>query len=42
MTTPQDDFEHDDALVDEMEDESFPSSDPQSTWAGADKPPAES
>lgn len=25
-------------LVDEMSDESFPTSDPPSTWAGADQP----
>ncbi|MFL6105408.1 MAG: urocanate hydratase [Marmoricola sp.] len=30
-------FEHADALVDEMEDESFPGSDPQSSWAGPDE-----
>ena len=32
------DPEVDDA-VDEAEEESFPSSDPQSSWAGADVPP---
>lgn len=26
-------------IVDEMVDESFPGSDPPSTWAGVDKPP---
>lgn len=30
--------EHDDNLVDEMEDESFPGSDAPSTWAGPDRP----
>lgn len=40
MAPRDDSFEHDDALVDEMEDESFPGSDPQSTWAGPDKPPS--
>ncbi|MFQ6171588.1 hypothetical protein ACK8HX_08285 [Oryzobacter sp. R7] len=29
---------HDDALADEMEEESFPGSDPPSTWAGHDRP----
>jgi hypothetical protein len=29
---------HDDALVDEMDEESFPGSDPPSTWAGHDRP----
>lgn len=28
---------HDDALVDEMDEESFPGSDPPSTWAGHDR-----
>lgn len=32
--------EHDDWLVDEMSEESFPDSDPPSTWAGRDRPPA--
>ncbi|WP_377639358.1 hypothetical protein [Oryzobacter terrae] len=32
------DFAHDDALVDEMDEESFPGSDPPSTWAGHDRP----
>lgn len=30
----------DDLLVDEMSDESFPGSDPPSTWAGPDHPPS--
>lgn len=32
-------FVHDDALVEEMDIESFPGSDPPSTWAGHDRPP---
>ena len=32
-------FAHDDALVQEMDEESFPGSDPPSTWAGHDRPP---
>ncbi|WP_392544284.1 hypothetical protein [Oryzobacter telluris] len=32
-------FAHDDALADEMDEESFPGSDPPSTWAGHDRPP---
>ena len=31
----------DEELVDEMVDESFPGSDPSSTWAGSDTPPAD-
>ncbi len=31
-------FAHDDALVEEMDKESFPGSDPPSTWAGHDRP----
>ena len=34
-------FLHDDALADEMEEESFPGSDPPSTWAGHDRPTAD-
>lgn len=30
-------FAHDDALADEMDEESFPGSDPPSTWAGHDR-----
>lgn len=33
--------EHEDWLVDEMGEESFPDSDPPSTWAGADRKPQE-
>ena len=34
-------FEHDDALVEEMDEESFPGSDAPSTWAGPDRPAPE-
>jgi hypothetical protein len=32
----------DDALADEMSEESFPTSDPPSTWAGPDEPTGDS
>lgn len=32
----------DEEAVDEMVDESFPGSDPPSTWAGSDEPPVSS
>ncbi|MEO9325381.1 hypothetical protein ABFT23_17955 [Nocardioides sp. C4-1] len=38
---PETTAEHDDALADEMSEESFPGSDPPSTWAGHDTPPRE-
>lgn len=39
MSEPDTDeaFRHDDALADEMDEESFPGSDPPSTWAGHDR-----
>lgn len=39
QTAPPDpEVAQDDAAVDEAEEESFPSSDPQSSWAGPDTP----
>ncbi len=36
---PDPEVDPEDTALDEAEEESFPSSDPQSSWAGPDEPP---